>query len=280
MKHILKILAISFIIIIIFFPGAIAETITIESDSMSHGDKSSSETLESGDVVEIISVSNRKDITTYFMGKEKGYKKFGDFGDVIAYYKNGDESSSIVIHRALLWLEYNASGYHLDKIQNNMVRKKGSFDIPELNMFNVSNRIYFDEFGYNKINISINFNLILTNFERFGVIPHSGFLTKGDRNLGCDQISTLTDSFGKSVEPVKLEWIKGKVERPNDINIQIRPFWISIVLIVVGCIIIIFYFKSKKRKKIRDSTNLETRQKNEISRRRNVDNRISPKKPR
>ncbi|MFT4880366.1 MAG: signal peptidase [Natronomonas sp.] len=44
-------------------------------------------------------------VVTARMGAETGYEKFGNPGDVIVYAASGDEASTPIIHRAMLWAE-------------------------------------------------------------------------------------------------------------------------------------------------------------------------------
>ena len=60
--------------------------------------------IKIGDVV-ILFGKKRADIITYVEGREKGYKSFGDYGDVIVYRPNGRTDVVPVIHRALYWVE-------------------------------------------------------------------------------------------------------------------------------------------------------------------------------
>ncbi|AIY89424.1 signal peptidase I [Geoglobus acetivorans] len=59
--------------------------------------------LHIGDVVFLVS-PEKKEIVTYLEGKENGYKKFGDYGDVIVYRPNGDSSRTPIIHRAITFV--------------------------------------------------------------------------------------------------------------------------------------------------------------------------------
>jgi len=246
------------------FPNAASETIVQESNSMSHGKESSPEALDKGEVVEIIKVNSKNDIITYTKGKEKDYKKFGDYGDVIVFNKNGDNKGSSVIHRAVIWIEYNASGSNSDR----NLKDYGSFDIPSLRLFNVT-KLFISDYGYRKINLSLDLVIILKNFKDFNIIPHSGYLTKGDNNVQCDQLSSLTDSYGKPIEPVKLEWIRGKAERPWYENIFLIIGLIASIIIIL-VVVLIIYFKIRKRKKTDNSSKKIPRSKNESPHKKNI----------
>ena len=66
--------------------------------------KSMEPNLHVGDVVFLVSPEKRG-IVTYLEGKEKGYRMFGNFGDVIVYKPNGDGSKTPIIHRAIMYVE-------------------------------------------------------------------------------------------------------------------------------------------------------------------------------
>ena len=70
--------------------------VVIESGSMEHdGNQLYPEPgfthigpIDTGDLV-LVKSAERDDIVTYLEGKQTGYKRYGDYGDVIIYYKNG-----------------------------------------------------------------------------------------------------------------------------------------------------------------------------------------------
>ena len=91
--------------------------VVIESGSMEHTDNPLYEepgfthigTIDTGDLV-VVKEAKKSDIVTYLQGKKTDYKKYGDYGDVIVYYKNGIkevDGSPVtpVIHRAMAWVE-------------------------------------------------------------------------------------------------------------------------------------------------------------------------------
>ena len=57
-----------------------------------------------GDVVLLVS-PERTNIITWEEGKKIGYKSFGNYGDVIVYYPNGNKGTTPIIHRAMFWIE-------------------------------------------------------------------------------------------------------------------------------------------------------------------------------
>jgi len=69
--------------------------VAVESGSMQPN-------LMPGDVV-ILMHPSRVGLVTWEEGKERGYRSFGDYGDVIVYYPNGNGKP--VIHRAIAYVE-------------------------------------------------------------------------------------------------------------------------------------------------------------------------------
>ncbi len=59
--------------------------------------------LHIGDVVILVSPSRTK-IITWEEGKRIHYKMFGDYGDVIVYYPDGDHQLTPIIHRVIAWV--------------------------------------------------------------------------------------------------------------------------------------------------------------------------------
>ena len=221
-----------FLICIILIPTSAAKSIPVQSPSMMHNDKAGSETLNQGDRVEIVSVNSRDDIVTYLQGKEIGYERFGDYGDVIAYQKNGIQKNCPVIHRVVLWLDYNLTS--------------NSCDIPEMDLYDLTENIQIPHFGYNDMNLTIPIREILRMFQKSGD-PHSGFITKGDNNPVCDQ-GNLIDPTGSGVEPIKIEWIEGRVKQKEDDSLLLIIIIVVMILIVIGLVLFICRYRKKKNR--------------------------------
>lgn len=166
--------------------------VVVESKSMMHGDDSQLGVIDTGDLVLVKKVLSRGDVITYIEGKSKGYKTYGEYGDVIVYRKNGGTETP-VIHRAVVWVDYNSSG-------------GGSFDIPSMGLYGQRGSLTISEYGFNKKTLVIRLDIILNGMK---LSPHGGILTKGDNNFGADQESLPTETGGL-VQPVKIDWIVGK----------------------------------------------------------------------
>ncbi len=179
--------------------------VIVESNSMMHGDDSRIGVMDTGDMV-LVKKVDFKDIKTYVDGTKSKHKTYGTYGEIIAFKKNGG-SGTPVIHRALMWVEYNKTGHN----NNPELDNYGTFDIPSANYYNVT-EVEIIDYGPKKINLYINLNEILLNFKEFDREPHGGFLTKGDNNEQIDQLSSLTDSNDFPIEPIIYDWVIGRAE--------------------------------------------------------------------
>ena len=232
--------------------------VVIESGSMEHDDNplypepgfTHIGAIDTGDLV-LVKSAERSDIVTYLAGKQQGYERYGDYGDVIIYYKNGlrgvcsagaslDEAecnrqdgewtpATPVIHRAMAWVE---------------VRDNGSYYLPEVDMEFANGKLVLAEIG-------------LPPGAPLTGITQSGYITKGDStgNRHPDQL-THRDLLGQQVQPVQpgdivgmargeLPWfglIKLKLTQPE--NYAAAPeecrqmLLISLVTVIIGPFVI------------------------------------------
>ena len=171
--------------------------VVIESGSMEHDNNSLYAepgyahlgTIDTGDLV-IVKEAGKKNIVTYLEGKNTGYEKYGDYGDVIVYYKNGIREKdglpvTPVIHRAMFWVDVD--------IENK------TYHVPEAGR-TFYNEIDLGQFGDEK--------LVGTIEEQ--ALQNSGYVTKGDSsgNPHPDQM-THTDINRNKVQPVDPDWVVG-----------------------------------------------------------------------
>jgi signal peptidase len=80
--------------------------VVVESGSMQHGTQDIPGLINAGDIVLVQKVPVPSGVTTYVQGEVSGYTSYGEYGDVILYYPNGNTADTPVVHRALLWLTY------------------------------------------------------------------------------------------------------------------------------------------------------------------------------
>ena len=169
--------------------------VVIESGSMEHDDNplypepgyTHLGIIDTGDLV-IVKASDKSDIVTYLEGKKTGYKKYGDYGDVMVYYKNGirekdGQPVTPVIHRAMAWVEV------VDK-------ENKTYYIPEIDTY-FNGKIELSEIG-------------LGGGAHIKDLENSGYITKGDStgNRHPDQM-THFDITGNIVQPVDQDWVVG-----------------------------------------------------------------------
>jgi signal peptidase len=163
--------------------------VVVESDSMQHGYNDTLGIVNTGDIVLVKKVSVPSSIATYVASEATGYTTYGEPGDVILYYPDGQMGTTPVIHRAILWVDYNSS--------------TGSFDAPSLLDLSCPGQYQIDtqagtrtclnnpwtpvtgtlelhDVGWTDITISIDFSSLA--MEPGG--PTSGYITMGDNNHG------------------------------------------------------------------------------------------------
>ena len=228
--------------------------VVIESGSMEHDDNplypepgfTHIGAIDTGDLV-LVKSAGSDDIVTYLAGKQQGYERYGDYGDVIIYYKNGlrgvcsagaslDEAecnrqdgewtpATPVIHRAMAWVE---------------VREDGSYYLPEIDMEFSNGKLVLAEIG-------------LPPGAPLMGLEHSGYITKGDStsNRHPDQL-THRDLHGQDVQPVQpgdivgmargeLPWfglIKLRLTQPDSYASAPEEcrqmLWLSLATIIAG----------------------------------------------
>tara|TARA_B100001029_G_scaffold168273_1_gene162193 strand:- start:331 stop:1176 length:846 start_codon:yes stop_codon:yes gene_type:complete len=216
--------------------------VVIESGSMEHDNNplyseprySHIGTIDTGDLV-VVKKAEKSDIVTYLEGKKTDYKKYGDYGDVIVYYKNGIETYegqpvTPVIHRAMAWVEV------IDK-------ENETYYIPEIDT-TFQGKIQLAEIG-------------LGGGASIQNLQNSGYITKGDStgNPHPDQL-THYDITGAPVQPVDPNWVVGmaKGELPWFGLIKLRVtqpdnyyeappqcrtmLWMSMLIVLAGPVLV------------------------------------------
>ncbi|MFZ0699189.1 MAG: hypothetical protein WAN74_03240 [Thermoplasmata archaeon] len=158
----------------------------VESSSMQHGGSEQLGLINAGDLVlaQKIPVSQ---VVTYMVGMGRAYSTYGEYGDVILYSPNG-QSGTPVIHRPLVYLDWNATSatFSIPELQglacgsspNATWSTSGTLggcawnNLPNgtvLNLYGV---------GWQSAIVSVTLGSATSG-------AHSGFLTMGDNNLDC-----------------------------------------------------------------------------------------------
>lgn len=143
----------------------------VESQSMQHSaDTSYIGIIDTGDMV-VIQESDGLDVVTYIDGAQTGYSRFGGYGDVIIFMPAGDDSVTPIIHRAIIWLEYNSSGGwdapSLEHYDGNWAVSDGD------GWRGMTGTLILHGIGYADVSVVI---------ELDEMNPHSGYVTMGDFN--------------------------------------------------------------------------------------------------
>ena len=185
--------------------------VVVESESMQHSDTYSSVgVIDTGDLTFVRTLQRSHGIVPWVQGEKDDYSRHGGYGDVIVYHKNGLTTVTPIIHRAIVWLEWNASAVGYDVPSMGFVGVRTGFTIHDLPSYNTGER--------EEIDLWVNVSVIINNFKTVsGRTPHSGYLTKGDHNREIDQVSlpawtslgTPPVGLTRLVEPVEKGWVVG-----------------------------------------------------------------------
>lgn len=195
--YVLRDVGIAFLIVAIIVGSLYAYSqvwppmVVVESGSMQHSDHESFiGVIDTGDLVIVKRCPSRSDVTTWVEGRASGYSTYGDYGDVIIFKRGGIESTESIIHRAIVWIQWN-------RTTNNSV------DIPSLDNekwewgpdwytrgtnkpYNLRNDVFINHTGFKHIGqIRLRAATIIGDFER-NHWDEGAYLTMGDHNSQPD----------------------------------------------------------------------------------------------
>jgi signal peptidase len=226
------------------YTGLWPPLVVVESNSMMHGDDNHSNigTIDTGDLVLVKKVNSVSDIETYMDSQISGHKTYGDYGDVVIYKRGGSDVSTPIIHRALIYLEINSDGtsYRSESLRLAAADKWSTSD-PTDTWDRLTSTLTIVNVGYTHLTVTIDIQNLASSHR-------SGFITKGDHNLGTDQVYA---SYG----PVDFDWVVGKARgeipwfgllklwstgslgSPSPDN-SVRDLWASLAIIVAAPIVI------------------------------------------
>ncbi len=164
--------------------------VVVESGSMQHGSEGHIGAIDTGDLVLVQAVHDVTDVTTYVQGRASGYQTYGNYGDVIVFYRPGEATP--VIHRAMVYVIYPTAS----------TTQTGGVDVPSLNLipgawsgtlwdnrtttttpiglrsFSIYGVATWDSPTGREVDRQIDFGV--------ATLRTSGFLTKGDHNPTWD----------------------------------------------------------------------------------------------
>ncbi len=221
----------------------------VMSSSMQHDNyESRIGIIDTGDVM-VIQSPEKARLESYVEGTVSGYRSFGDYGSVIIYERGDDVNP--VIHRAIIWLNYNGNGtWSAPSLQN---YQGDWYCSNSTNYLKLSGTLYFDDITRSGKDVKIN----LDSLEK-----QSGYLTMGDNpetNAYFDQAAGIishpvgTEEI-RSVAMMEIPWLgvikvymtDGKrsfLEHvPNSINCLVMIF--ALIFSIIYCCDI-FYKKNE-----------------------------------
>lgn len=222
--------------------GTWPAVVTIESESMVPH-------LNVGDLVFVVDADRYGELQTWVTGRDTGYLKFGDYGDVLIYSPNGAQGSLIpglgsgvhpIIHRAMgataegtgipvyyyFYMGRSSPSHYLPVTvnDNTWLLEDGTI------IARIENGIIVPD----KENITPEDGYIIISDQ---LSKNGGYLTKGDNNVRSDQGSYLSRRELGVIQPVKPEWVVGKalfaIPLLGYIPLNIIPVAIILILLMV-----------------------------------------------
>jgi signal peptidase len=220
--------------------GTWPAVVTIESESMVPH-------MNVGDLVFVVQADRFGPLQSWTEGKETGYTKFGDYGDIIIYKPNGGTKAQIpvisnipvigdiisqmlgahpIIHRAMVYEKANSTLVAYVNPSGGKHSPTSYIPITKDN-FTAQGSIIPSQ------NPDIGFIVPLNSTD-----SHGGYITKGDNNWRSDQGSGLLHYADLGpIEPVKPEWIVGKalftIPLVGYLPLNIIPVAIIIILLIL-----------------------------------------------
>jgi len=215
--------------------GTWPAVVTIESGSMIPH-------MNIGDLVVVVQKDRFGELQTWDDGKVSGYKKFGDYGDVIIYRPNGftDFWASVgllpltkqhpIIHRAISWREAGDPVPMYINFYRGTVTPTGYLPLTVVGttangyqVLSTGNTTPLANYTPGPRDVSFSSPLlgncilpgdaIVKNAgyvkNTSAIATHGGYITKGDNNSNSDQ-GSLPLATGELIEPVQKDWVVGK----------------------------------------------------------------------
>lgn len=241
------------------YTGLWPPLVVVESSSMMQTEDNTSKigVIDTGDLVLVKDIDASGDVVTYLEGVHTGYSTYGDYGDVIIYKINGDDSRTPIIHRAIAFLELNPYGasYTCEALQDLERGPNGKWDTadPTDEWDHLTSTLYIYRVGYEHQTVTIRIDRISNSDDRHG------FVTKGDHNSDVDLFRLVSG-------PIPVSWVVGEArgeipwfgllklwasggledEAPSN---SVRDLWIAMALIVVAPITVdvVLTFRIRRR---------------------------------
>ena len=181
----------------------------VESNSMQHGPNDHLGLINAGDMVLAQKIPFSQ-ITTYVDGLLTGYSTYGEPGDVVLYWPNG-QGSTPVIHRAMVYLQWDAPNFYNASIPSGLPCGTAAGAMfayfptqgatATCDTTHLDGYLDFYHVGWNSQTVQVD----LTPAVASGTLgDQSGLLTMGDNNSRPDQ--SAPSPISSLVEP---NWVIG-----------------------------------------------------------------------
>lgn len=176
----------------------------IESNSMQHSEeKSQIGIIDTGDMIMVRSFE-KSNVVSYVEGYQTGHQEFGDYGSVLIYKR---PVGNPVIHRAILWMEYDGLKWSAPSLEHfNDSNGNPLWECDSNDYMNITGTLKLTlNNGYRNIIAEINVTGSETNYLQL----HSGYVTMGDNNGVVDQ-SASNISLNNLVNPERIKSVAWK----------------------------------------------------------------------
>jgi len=183
----------------------------IESNSMQHGSGDHLGYLNAGDIILAQKVPTSS-IVPYVVGAGSGYQTYGEPGDVLLYYPNGETGKTPIIHRAVLFLAWNPAklAYNATDLGGVLCSDHSSgvswyvtgtpANCTATNL-TTGDTLHIYHVGQNSVTLGITIDSALG--------AHSGFVTLGDNNTNIYDQYDAGSGTPKISSLVAPAWIIG-----------------------------------------------------------------------
>jgi signal peptidase len=153
----------------------------VESASMQHGSGDTLGLINTGDLV-LAQKVDPSQVVTYVVGEQTGYTTYGEYGDVLLYHPDGNTAATPIIHRAILYLEYDGGNQWSAPSLSPLACSIGSHPYYSVSSSptgcgtqGISGKLTLYGIGWQGVDV-----VVPLDPNELGA--HSGFLTMGDNN--------------------------------------------------------------------------------------------------
>lgn len=201
----ITILAVGAVLLALYgYTGNWPPLVVVESSSMQHGTGDTIGDINTGDLVLVKQENVPNQVVTYVQGEGtgggSGYMTYGEYGDVLLYYRYGQTDTTPIIHRAIIWLSWMGDGdFAAPTLANLTCGPQGQYQVvpPDDSQQNapcptvgeldssLTGTIWLYNVGWQAVTVEIPLSMFaVPEASPVGgtIPPHSGFITMGDDN--------------------------------------------------------------------------------------------------